>query len=99
MPESSGVSSPRLPEAPQEYSQRYMMDLLRALQVIIAQLDNPGPVRAQSLFVTGSDTSSPELADGAVEASTLTLRNLPTSNSGLSTGELYNDSGTVKIVT
>lgn len=96
---SSGVSFPRLPDAPQEYSQRYMTDLLRALQVIVSKLENPGPVRAQSILITGSDTLSPDLSDGALQASTVNLTDLPTSSAGLSTGDLFNDSGVVKIVT
>lgn len=36
---------------------------------------------------------------GEVRATTITLTDLPTSSVGLETGALYNDSGTVKIVT
>ena len=35
---------------------------------------------------------------GPLRATTLTLTDLPTSSSGLPTGALWNDSGTVKIV-
>jgi hypothetical protein len=35
---------------------------------------------------------------GAIRATKLTLTNLPTSATGLESGALYNDSGTVKIV-
>jgi hypothetical protein len=54
-----------------------MADLIRALELFIAQERNPGEMRGTKL----------------------TLTNLPTSASGLETGALYNDSGTVKVVT
>ena len=37
--------------------------------------------------------------DGQLRATTAVLTALPTSASGLATGTLYNDSGTIKIVT
>tara|TARA_Y100000114_G_C11658976_1_gene278042 strand:+ start:458 stop:688 length:231 start_codon:yes stop_codon:yes gene_type:complete len=74
---SNQLAPPRLPEAPTEYSPEYMSDLLRALELFIAQERNPGEMRGTKI----------------------TLTNLPTSASGLEAGALYNDSGTVKIVT
>ncbi len=74
---SNQIAPPRLPEAPTEYSPQYMPDLLRALELFIAQERNPGEMRGTKI----------------------TLTNLPTSASGLEVGALYNDSGTVKIVT
>ena len=72
-----GLSAPRLPEPPQEIDRRYMMDLVRALEVFINQ----------------------ERTAGELRGSKLTLTDLPTSSAGLSVGALYNDSGTIKIVT
>jgi hypothetical protein len=69
------VPAPRLPEAPAEYTQQYMQDLLRALEVFIEQERNPGELRGTKI----------------------TLTDLPTSATGLETGALYNDSGTVKV--
>ena len=74
---SNQIAPPRLPEAPTEYSVQYMADLLRALEVFIAQERNPGELRGTKI----------------------TLTDLPTSATGLETGALFNDSGTVKIVT
>jgi len=73
---SNQIAPPRLPEAPAEYSDTYMQDLLRALETFIAQERNPGELRGTKI----------------------TLTNLPTSATGLETGALYNDSGTIKIV-
>jgi len=74
---SNQIAPPRLPEAPVEYSPQYMSDLLRALELFIAQERNPGELRGTRI----------------------TLTELPTSATGLETGALFNDSGTVKVVT
>lgn len=71
------IPAPRLPEAPQEYSQGYMSDLIRTLEIFIQQERTPGEMRGTKI----------------------TLTDLPTSATGLESGALYNDSGTVKIVT
>jgi len=72
-----GIVPPRLPEAPAEYNQMYMSDLLRALEVFIQQ----------------------ERTAGELRGTKITLTDLPTSPTGLESGALYNDSGTVKVVT
>jgi hypothetical protein len=69
------IPAPRLPEAPQEYSQQHMQDLVRALEVFMEQERNPGELRGTKI----------------------TLTDLPTSATGLETGALYNDAGTVKV--
>ena len=99
----SGPTPPRFPEAPAEYSQDHMQDLIRALELFIEQERNPGPVRAQTVFVSTADSNtaatpeSPDLDPGSIKASRITLTDLPTSATGLETGALYNDSGTVKV--
>lgn len=50
-------------------------------------------LKALELFI------SQERNPGEMRGTKLTLTNLPTSASGLETGSLYNDSGTVKVVT
>ena len=74
---SNQIAPPRLPEPPFEYTQQYMADLTRALELFISQERNPGELRGTRI----------------------TLTHLPTSATGLETGALYNDSGTVKVVT
>ena len=73
---SNQIAPPRLPEPTKEYSQVYMQDLLRALEIFIEQERNPGEMRGTKI----------------------TLTELPTSATGLESGALFNDSGTVKIV-
>jgi hypothetical protein len=74
---SNQIAPPRLPDPPESVDQRYMQDLVRALELFIQQERNPGELRGTRI----------------------TLTELPTSASGLETGALYNDSGTVKVVT
>ena len=50
-------------------------------------------LRALEIFI------EQERNPGGIRASSATLTGLPTSASGLEVGSLYNDSGTVKIVT
>ena len=71
----TGIAPPRLPEAPTQYSQQYMEDVLRSLEIFIQQERTPGDIRATRI----------------------TLTDLPTSATGLETGTLYNDAGTVKV--
>lgn len=73
---SNQIAPPRLPDPPEVLDQRYMQDLIRALELFIQQERNPGELRGTRI----------------------TLTDLPTSASGLETGALYNDSGTIKIV-
>lgn len=73
---SNQVAPPRLPEPPRDYEQRYMADLVRALELFISQERTPGEMRGTKI----------------------TLTDLPTSATGLESGALFNDSGTVKIV-
>lgn len=74
---SNQIPPPRLPEAPTDYSVQYMQDLIRTLELFIAQERNPGELRGTKITLTA----------------------LPTSATGLEAGALYNDSGTVKVVT
>ena len=50
-------------------------------------------IRTLQAFITQ------ERNPGELRATKITLTDLPTSASGLETGALYNDSGTVKVVT
>ena len=76
----------------------------------MAQVQNPPPrlpeapqqydpqymadlLRAVEIFI------SQESTPGEMRGTKITLTDLPTSSSGLETGALFNDSGTVKIVT
>lgn len=61
-----GVAPPRLPEAPAEYSQEYLSDLIRALEAFIAQERNPGEIRGTKITLTELPTSASGLEAGAL---------------------------------
>ena len=62
----TGSPSPRLPEAPREYNQMYMADLIRTLEFFISQTDNPGILRGTKITLTELPTSSTDLEIGAL---------------------------------
>lgn len=86
----SGPNLSAFPLPPKEYDQQYMQRLVRQLQIFINQLSAQGPITAAS-DLTESDMRHP--------ISALTLLNLPTSSTGLPVGSVWNDSGTLKVVT
>ncbi len=66
-----------------------MHRLVRQLQIVINSLNSQGPITA------GSDAT---LTDMGHPISALTLINVPTSATGLPSGSVWSDSGTLKIV-
>ena len=63
---SNQVAPPRLPEPPIEYTQQYMADLVRSIQVFIEQERNPGEMRGTKLTLTDLPTSATGLETGAL---------------------------------
>ena len=141
---SNQIAPPRLPEPPVEYTQQYMADLVRALELFISQERNPGELRGTKITLTALPTSVITAdVNGAVSSSTaVTVDNVQNGTievgqivrataitgivriatvnsqtsivldtavtlsdndaltiSSLEDGALYNDSGTVKVVT
>ena len=141
---SNEIAPPRLPEPPVEYTQQYMADLIRALELFISQERNPGELRGTKITLTDLPTSVITAdVNGAVSSSTaVTVDNVQNGTievgqivrataitgivriatvnsqtsivldtavalsdndaltiSSLEDGALYNDSGTVKVVT
>ena len=141
---SNQIAPPRLPEPPVEYTQQYMADLIRALELFISQERNPGELRGTKITLTALPTSVITAdVNGAVSSSTaVTVDNVQNGTievgqivrataitgivriatvnsqtsivldtavtlsdndaltiSSLEDGALYNDSGTVKVVT
>lgn len=75
-----------LPLPPKEYNQEYMNRLVRQLEITIRRLHAGQPIRA------GSDLT------GVYPVSALTLNDIPTSSTGLPSGSVWSDGGTLKIV-
>ena len=83
MPQRSLVP-PTISDAPEDYRREYISDLARALELLIEQVNSEGEIRGSAL----DSNKSP-----------LVLKDLPTSATGLETGSVYNDSGTLKVAT
>ena len=77
------------PLPPPEYSLQYMTRLVRQIQIMVNQLTSQGPITA------GSDLT---LVEAQHPISALTLLNLPTAPDNLPSGSVWNDGGTLKIV-
>ena len=92
--------SPVLPLPPLEYDSQYMVNLIRLLNFFIKQVDNPGIVLGSGLQLADGDTD----VDFEVDINTpddstkVIIHNLPTSATGLASGQIWNDGGTLKIV-
>ena len=71
------AAPPILPLPPREYSDQYMMDFVRVLNLYFNRASSP------DVFTSGQ----------------LVLSDLPTSSVGLRSGTVWNDGGTLKIVT
>lgn len=78
-----------LPLPPREYSAEYMSRLLRQISLSINNLSVVGPI-------TGASDLSEQVVGYPVSA--LTLQNIPTSPTGLPSGSVWSDGGTLKIV-
>lgn len=74
---------------PKDYSQEHMTRLVRQLQILVNQLSTPGPISGAS-DLTNSIKGYP--------VSALTLTDIPTVATGLPSGSVWSDGGTLKIV-
>lgn len=97
-----------LPLPPLEYDVQYMNALVRIINFYMEQQANPGPMRGTQLTLTlsGSGAVQPvasveyiiDPTDPLVNKTIVNYQSLPTSATGLSTGDVWNDGGTLKIV-
>jgi hypothetical protein len=78
-----------LPLPPKDYSQEYMNRLLKQLSLVIAKINAVRPL------TVGSDLSQQTVG---YPISGLTIVNVPTSSANLSSGSVWSDGGTLKIV-
>jgi len=77
------------PLPPKDYNSEYMSRLIRQLEITLRRLHAGQPLRG------GSDTTE---SIAAYPISALTLDNIPTSATGLPSGSVWSDGGTLKIV-
>jgi hypothetical protein len=83
------TSNSALPLPPKEYSAEYMSRLLRQISLSINRFYTIRPIEAAS-DLSGQIVGYP--------VSALTLRDIPTSPTGLPSGSVWSDGGTLKIV-
>lgn len=101
MANRNNVPSPVLSLPPLEYDIQYMNNLVRLLNYFIEQQDNPGNMRGSKLELSDGDQDADIVMDVLANDNDITkivFRELPTSATGLEVGQVWNDSGTLKIV-
>lgn len=89
-----------LPLPPLEYDIQYFNNMVRILNFFIQQSGNPGLVKGDALTIEDRDKDTQFKLIPNEERETLIwiMTNLPTSATGLVSGQVWNDSGTLKIV-
>lgn len=89
-----------LPLPPLEYDVQYMNNIVRILNFFIQQVNNPGLVLGNALAIEDRDKDTRFTLQPNEERETLIwiMKNLPTSSTGLVSGQVWNDSGTLKII-
>lgn len=89
-----------LPLPPLEYDIQYMNNLVRILNFFIQQVGNPGLVQGDQLTIQDRDRDTQFKLNPNELTETLvwTITNLPTSSTGLVSGQVWNDAGTLKII-
>ena len=96
---SRGLVQLTFPNAPTEYSQRQMSEILRIFSVFLQQIQNPGPWEASTLTLTNLQTDDYGLAEGEVFQQNgflkIALLNQPNPRGESSTGGV----GSVTVVT
>jgi hypothetical protein len=102
------VPSPVLALPPLEYDVQYMNNMIRLLNYFIEQQDNPGSMRGTDLVLTltnstitqpvASITYITDPLSALVNKTIVNIVNLPTTATGLVSGDVWNSAGTLKIV-
>lgn len=108
MANNNRVPSPVLPLPPLEYDVQYMNNLIRLLNYYIEQQGNPGGIRGTALVLTltGASVIQPVASiehiidplNALVGKTIVNIIDLPTSATGLASGDVWNSAGTLKIV-
>jgi hypothetical protein len=93
------MAVPVLPIPPDSYERRYFDELNRILRLFFSQ--NETPILFQTARLQVLDQNQNVIIDQAFNETSgelnIVLTNLPTSATGLATGTVYNDSGTLKV--
>lgn len=89
-----------LPLPPLEYDVQYQNQIVRVLNFMMQQINNPGPLNSNELTISDRDRDTQFIVNPQELTETLTMiaKKLPTSATGLAVGQIWNDSGTLRIV-
>lgn len=100
MANRNDVPSPVLPLPPLEYDVQYMNTLIRLLNYYIQQQDNPGQIRGSGLYLSDGDPDIDVIIETrtAGDITKVVLLELPTSATGLVSGQVWNSIGTLRII-
>lgn len=100
MANSNRTSAPVLPLPPLEYDVQWANALIRLLNFWIQQTQNPGDIRGSTVTIIDREGKVAFSVDSAVlvDENVVILAELPTSATGLVKNQVWNDSGTLKIV-
>ena len=100
MANNNNVPSPVLPLPPLEYDVQYMDTLVRLLNYYIVQQGNPGNIRG-SILELSSGTVAPDVIIDTTSSNSVTefvVLDLPTSASGLVTGQIWRNGSVLNII-
>jgi len=100
MANNNRVSSPVLALPPLEYDVQYMNNMIRLLNYFIEQQDNPGNIRG-SILTLSSGTVVPDVTIDTTASNSVTkvvVLDLPTSATGLVTGQIWRNGSVLNII-
>lgn len=100
MANNNNVPAPVLPLPPLEYDNQYMNNLIRLLNYYILQQGNPGNIRG-SVLELSSGTIAPDVTIDTTASNSITkvvVLDLPTSATGLVTGQIWRSGSVLNII-
>lgn len=100
MANNNRVPSPVLALPPLEYDVQYMNNMIRLLNYFIEQQNNPGNIRASALALS-SGTVTPDVIIDTTASNNVTkvvVLDLPTSATGLASGQVWNNANVLNII-
>lgn len=101
MANKNNIPTANLPLPPLEYDVQYMNSLVRILNYFMQQQDYPGSLGAGSLYLSSAGATTPiELVPKGAGTTVTVVKftDLPTSATGLVSGQVWNNAGTLNIV-
>ena len=100
MANNNRVPSPVLALPPLEYDVQYMNNMIRLLNYFIEQQNNPGNIRG-SVLELSSGTVVPDVTIDTTSSNSVTkvvVLDLPTSATGLVTGQIWRNGSVLNII-